>query len=85
MSVPFWLVVAVLVAAVLGTLGAILVCVVFATRMRNAEAKVARLKGIEERAMAAAYATSPGQLFDLAAGLRRQVAIRILTGEDPSP
>jgi hypothetical protein len=82
-SVPFWLVVAILVAAVLGTLGAGLVALVFATRARNAERRVAELKALEARAMEAAYATAPGQLFDIAAGLRRQIATRILTGEDP--
>jgi hypothetical protein len=80
-SVPFWAVVAVLVAAVLGTAGAVWVAVVFAVRARNAEAKAAKLKAIQDRAMAAAYDTSPGQLFDLTADLRRQVAVRILTGE----
>jgi hypothetical protein len=39
------------------------------------------LKAIQDRAMAAAYDTSPGQLFDLTADLRRQVAVRILNGE----
>jgi hypothetical protein len=82
-SVPFWLVVAILVAAVLGTLGAGLVALVFATRARNAERRVAELKALEARAMEAAYATAPGQLFDFTAGLRKAVAVRILTGEDP--
>jgi hypothetical protein len=38
---------------------------------------------LEARAMEAAYATAPGQLFDFTAGLRKAVAVRILTGEDP--
>jgi hypothetical protein len=80
--VPFWAVVAILVAAIVGTLAAIVVAVVFAVRARNAEARYAKVKEVQDRAMAAAYDTSPGQLFDFSAGLRRQVAVRILTGED---
>lgn len=84
LSVPFWLVVAVLVAAVLGCLGAIFVAAVFATRARNAERRIADLKAVQERAVVLAYAKpAPGALFDVAGGIRRQVAIRILTGEDP--
>lgn len=53
-------------------------------RERRTARLAAKRKAMEERAMAAAYGpTPPGALFDIAGGIRRQVATRILTGQDP--